>query len=88
MSIEINIGGEIHHLRNNFNNYQRAVFKDNGAWKADEMTLTILNRDDEVIYINGITTYRVIDSIIEGSSVRNLKAMQKAIEQALSEAGG
>jgi hypothetical protein len=87
MSIEINIGGEIHHLRNNFNNYQRAVFKDNGAWKADEMTLTILNRDDEVIYINGITTYRVIDSIIEGSSVRNLKAMQKAIEQALSEAG-
>jgi hypothetical protein len=85
MSIEINIGGEIHHLRNNFNNYQRAVFKDNGAWKADEMTLTILNRDDEVIYINGITTYRVIDSIIEGSSVRNLKAMQKAIEQALSE---
>jgi hypothetical protein len=21
MSIEINIGGEIHHLRNNFNNY-------------------------------------------------------------------
>jgi hypothetical protein len=48
--------------------------------------LTILNRDDEVIYINGITTYRVIDSIIEGSSVRNLKAMQKAIEQALSEA--
>ena len=85
MSIEINIGGEIHHLRNNFNNYQRAVFKDNGAWKADEMTLTILNRDDEVIYINGITTYRVIDSIIEGSSVRNLKAMQSAIEQALSE---
>ena len=85
MSIEINIGGEIHHLRNNFNNYQRAVFKDNGAWKADEMTLTILNRDDEVIYINGITTYRVIDSIIEGSSVRNLKAMQKAIVQALSE---
>ena len=85
MSIEINIGGEIHHLRNNFNNYQRAVFKDNGAWKADEMTLTILNRDDEVIYINGITTYRVIDSIIEGSSVRNLKAMQTAIEQALSE---
>jgi len=87
MSIEINIGGEIHHLRNNFNNYQRAVFKDNGAWKADEMTLTILNRDDEVIYINGITTYRVIDSIIEGSSVRNLKAMKQAIDQALSEAG-
>ena len=85
MSIEVYVGGQIHKFKNNFNNYQRAVFKDNGAWKADEMTLTILNRDDEVIYINGITTYRVIDGIIEGSSVRNLKAMQKAIEQALSE---
>ena len=85
MSIEVYVGGQTHKFKNNFNNYQRAVFKDNGAWKADEMTLTILNRDDEVIYINGITTYRVIDSIIEGSSVRNLKAMQKAIEQALSE---
>ena len=85
MSIEINIGGEIHHLRNNFNNYQRAVFNDDGFWKTDAMTITILNRDDEVIHINGITTLRVIESIIKGSSKRHLKAMQSAIEQALSE---
>ena len=88
MSIEVYVGGQTHKFRNNFNNYQRAVFKDNGAWKANEMTLTILNREDEVIYINGITTHAVIESIIEGSSTRNLKAMKQAIDQALSEAGG